>query len=158
MVNLSADFPLTVPEAHLRALGRGMPEEGVYVFWGTHFGQPRLSWSQGPIWRTHADVSDKTFQRLVWRSYKVALSVGRLLLLVSFWPDPEWHYLMAQQVHERLWPIEGSRLYYPVPFFPNKNATEAASMFNWSLGILDSPHVRGPLEPRGAQGESPPGT
>lgn len=50
--------------------------------------------------------------RLVGRSHKTILTVGRLVFAVCFWPDPKWALVVSKRSHNPLWPARGVWLTY----------------------------------------------
>lgn len=154
MLNSASNFPFATPNEHFRTLHEGQLEDGVHVFGGYHLAKPHLSWVQGPIWRTERQLGRQRFDELAPHSYKVTLVIGHLMLLVAYWPDPTWHYLMTTNVHRRIWPDRGSQLYFDQVFF--REDEQASKLgFHWLLGVIKQRVLREPLGYRGAV-EGPP--
>lgn len=44
----------------------------------------------------------------VAQSYKVVLTVGRLVLAVCYWPEPTWPMAISRSSHVAIWPPQGA--------------------------------------------------
>jgi hypothetical protein len=86
-LNSAANFPLKVPSGHLLHLAsQGAPIDGVRVYGAQFEGHTKLTWVQGPIWRTESEaLVQRRYDALAHDSYKVALQVAGLMLLVAYW-------------------------------------------------------------------------
>jgi hypothetical protein len=156
-LNSAANFPLKVPSEHLVYLAsQGAPVDGVRVYGAQCEGHAKLGWVQGPIWRTESEtLAQQRYDALAHESYKVALQLGRLMLLVAYWPDPRWRHILATGVHEPIWPRGGARLVYPGALRPMDHPDGALFIFHASLGVTASTVWSAPLQLRGAVGWPP---
>ena len=100
--------PKLVPADHRRALCAG--DLGVVRVVGrlsavnlglTTYGMQR--WQIAYPGATRAEVVDAVAQ-----SYKVVLTVGRLVLAVCYWPEPTWPMAISRQSHVAIWPPQGA--------------------------------------------------
>jgi len=100
--------PKLVPTRHRRALCAG-DLGGVRVVGRlssvdlglSTYGMQRWQVSYPPGAR--AQVIDAVAQ-----SYKVILTVGRLVLAVCHWPDPTWPMVISRRSHLAVWPADGT--------------------------------------------------
>ncbi|MEW6355861.1 MAG: hypothetical protein AB1696_06035 [Planctomycetota bacterium] len=139
----------TVPTNHLHAL-RSDPNRtppGVRVFVGHQSSDAKVSWWSSPTWfGMHLeDVSGydaEAFDRLIGASYKIGMVVGKLLLLVAFFPDNAWAMVIAKGIHRLLWPPD-ARI-GEVPFDPEHPVSVAEPLlkvFNGNLRIVHKPSL-----------------
>lgn len=160
VLNSSSNFPLKVPAEHLRVLAEnGQPVDGVFLYCTQSDSEVPLGFVQGPIWLTVSESEALSrFDELAHDSYKISLKIGRLLMLVAYWPDRRWQHILVPGVHDRVWPRGGARLVRPAPI-PLWGVKEALrlSLFHWSLGIANTSVFTARLQLRGAVGWPPDG-
>ncbi|HEX6665505.1 MAG TPA: hypothetical protein VF081_02800 [Solirubrobacterales bacterium] len=73
-----------------------------------------LSWFSTQRWLvSYPESAFDDATELVGTSHKTVLTVGRLLLAVCFWPDPNWSVVVSRQSHTPLWPLAENWLTYP---------------------------------------------
>ena len=73
-----------------------------------------LGWFATQRWLvSYPDDALAEAARLVSTSHKTVLTIGRLLLSVCFWPDPQWPLVISRCSHSPLWPTHGTWLTYP---------------------------------------------
>jgi len=149
VLNAASNFHSNVPTAHFHALYRreALPPNGVKIFGQQHHGTSVFNWMQGSVWKLVTDEADSlteyTTDYVNANSYKITLLLGQLLLVVAYWPDPNWRMLIWRGVHIPLWPIAGPIAWYgtdPLESgFQWDNSLEAQVAFHVTLGLRHDP-------------------
>jgi hypothetical protein len=119
MINHTWKVPPIVPAKHLEQLFKGklgLPD-GVSVFAHQHPVSSAIGWMQGRDWVcAYLPSIEKDARQMHLRSYRLALQVGKLLLLVAHWPGRRWTYGMRNIIYNRIWPTGQCLLQGNVPF------------------------------------------
>lgn len=122
VLNNASNYHANVPPEHFRALflDRSHPADGVTVFGQQHHGTRRFYWIQNSVWRFFSDspVNEESLRETNEGSYKISLQLGKLLLLVAFWPTDEWQMVVWAGIHIPLYPTRGPAAWFegnPLP-------------------------------------------
>jgi len=107
-LNLGSNFEKTIPEAHRRALLAGVPND-VCVCAQQHHETAKFNWIQSSTWmivgRNAGDRARLT--EISKTSYKIALQLGKLLVVVAYWAGSGDRLLVQRGIHVPLWPASG---------------------------------------------------
>lgn len=107
MINHTWKEPPIILPNHLEQLYKGKTSlpNGVTVFAHQHPVSSYIGWIQGRDWPCIYLLSDEKDARAMHaRSYRLALQIGNLLLLVAYWPGRLWTYAMRNIIYNRIWP------------------------------------------------------
>jgi hypothetical protein len=128
---------LKVPRVHLKELFAtdALPADAIVVA-QQHHGTDSLNWLQSSSWQLF-NVNEGSPLPNEPTSYKVTLLLGKLLLLVAYWPDPTYAYAITPGIHVPLWPRRGqiAQVTYQKEF-PWDNSQEALIAFHMMLGLV----------------------
>jgi hypothetical protein len=79
------------------------------------------------------------------RGYKVGLQFRRLILLVVYWPNPGWRFVVGAGMHVALWPWEAHSLAYTInEQVPMTDSFLWLKAFNQLLCVAQIPEVIDP--------------
>jgi hypothetical protein len=103
-----------------------------------HPGSERFGWVVGPYWDppgARRSQAESDFAKNFWRSYKVTLQLGKLLLMVAYWPSPHWRYVLWRGMHVPMWPLRGACGFYKSDpqQFPWHDSANASLAFHCAL-------------------------
>jgi hypothetical protein len=118
MINHTWKVPPIVPQRHIEQLlkrPRDLPNN-VSVFAHLHPVSSHVGWMQGRDWVcAYLPAFEKDAQEMHAQSYRLALQIGKLLLLVAHWPGRRWTYGMRNIIYNPVWPKTRSFLQGNVP-------------------------------------------
>ncbi len=136
-----------VPLSHVHQLynDNNVLPKSVNVFIGRQSNNTKIAWHDSRTWygkhiRDISAVGRAEFNMKTSDSYKVTLLIGKLLLLVAYFPDQEWFMATAQGVHRTLW--SQSVFIGELPFDPNTLASDSKPLmrfFSDELKIMHGP-------------------
>lgn len=144
MLNSASNFDSKVPTGHLAELYANLQPvpTGVWVFAQQHQADRDFYWQQGAWWRgvQGDEVLGIDPREAAARSYKVTLQLGRLLLLVAYWPYEGWRLAIWRGVHVPLWPQRGPiASFVSNPPFPWEDSARAVFAFHSTLMLARVP-------------------
>ncbi len=97
-----------------------------------------FNWFQTQTWVARTQLPQDELRRLLGTSLKVSLHVGRLILLVSYWPHPGWVYIYEKYLHVPLYPFRGPVMWLEGPdAFRWRDAADAVIDFSVRMGLAD---------------------
>lgn len=106
MVNHTWKVPPIVPIKHiqqLHAVHSNLPQ-GVMVFANQHCKGSGVEWMQGRDWVcAYSIFIRREAQAMHQQSYRLAIQIGKLLLLIAFWPGRQWTFGMRNIIYNRIW-------------------------------------------------------
>ena len=142
VLNRSANFKLKVPDEHLRAIyaHHARLPKGMFVLAQQHRNTEPASWIQSASWNVAPaqQVTEKVKTALATRSYKIAIQLGTLLLLVAYSPSPNWKLALWRGIHTPFWPEIGKVGFYDreESAFPFSSTQDALLTFFWSVHLV----------------------
>jgi hypothetical protein len=146
VLNSASNFITIVPATHYQSLfanDKPVPS-GVAVYAQQHHPTRPFYWLQSQVWVGQTNQPDM-FKALAQSSYKVALQLGALLLVVAWWPHPGWLMSPIRGVHVPLWPQRGP-VYWQVheaDAFPWNDSVAAIAAFSNGLCVGQASEATG---------------
>jgi hypothetical protein len=118
-----------------------LPPKGVAVFGRQHTHNGEFSYLLKSDWPEWATVPILGAPQSHPQSYKVALQIRQLMLLVCHWPPPIGSYIIEEGVHFQLWPASPPYPRYK-PNFPaaGPDSHQQLARFNFTLAVA---HISG---------------
>jgi len=146
MLNSCSNYEAKVPSSHFAHLFNS-PDSlptSVVVVAQQHHGSQKFYWLQHQFIMksdVHPYVSSREeAELLIGPSYKISFQFNKLLLLVAYWPWPDWQMVLWPGIHVPLWPQKGPIGWYredPISGgFPWFDSLEALVTFHQTLGIV----------------------
>jgi hypothetical protein len=128
-----------VPVEHGRALPNGgaLPR-GVALFGGMHSSACVYQADISQRWPTQCVYTEDELESGTQRSYRITLLLGKLMLLMVYWPLGEpWRFATWPGVHSVIWPptLPTTSVPWTVPFPSNDCA--CLPVFDVALGISE---------------------
>lgn len=115
-LNSSSNYRRLVPKRHRRALVAGPPRDDVMVLAHQGATEHPLRWLQTQNFTGWGDAGyRRQAAEAGRRCYRVAFSIGHVLVLVAYWPRSDDDILLNGQVHVPLWPERATWRVQDVP-------------------------------------------
>jgi hypothetical protein len=139
VLNTASNYRRTVSSEHFRAVREGRFQPGMGVFSQQHYSTRDFYWMQGAAWSAPATsaTTRRRYEELAAGSFKTSLQFKALLLLVAYWPDVHWRFLLRKGIHIPLWPHQGPCGWYETTEeFPWRDSVLAIACFHATLQIV----------------------
>lgn len=146
VLNSSSNYEPKVPPDHFGYMHKNVNSlpKSVAVVAQQHHGKSKFYWLQQQFSMSsgsHPYVSSQQEAHTLMKpTYKISLLLNKLLLLVAYWPWPEWSMILWPGIHIPMWPNKGPSGWYhqdPIPGgFPWDHSLEALTAFHQTLDIV----------------------
>lgn len=141
-LNCGSNFLKNIPQDHYSYIFKNadsLPKH-VVVFAQQHRPTEKFYWIQGSQWQIEGkdfSIDKKLKATIETKSYKIALQLGYLILLVAYNPVDNYLFLCWKGIHVPLHPLKGKVMYFERDDFPWNNSIDAITIFHFSLGLFD---------------------
>ena len=144
-LNSSSGYRKLIPDEHIRTFHNNQIFPNGYCFFYQQHksseSDKQFYWTQDQMWLNQdvdpSKIENNDYQRMMKKSFKISLLLGKLILLMAYWPaSPNWHFITSKGIHVPLWLWRRSSMFHNPPIdFPWENGIKAIAYLTSSLGI-----------------------